>query len=99
MTSRIIEIDRGAVQAFDGNYAYYLEKKEEQEAAREASGHKREMLMRRELAWLRRGAKARTRKSKARVERAEESDRAAPRGGAGRAGHLRHFEPARQEGA
>ncbi|HEX6625105.1 MAG TPA: ABC-F family ATP-binding cassette domain-containing protein [Pyrinomonadaceae bacterium] len=72
VTSRIIEIDRGAVQAFDGGYAYYLEKKEEQEAAREAAGHKREMLMRRELAWLRRGAKARTRKSKARVERAEE---------------------------
>ncbi|HEX8163239.1 MAG TPA: ABC-F family ATP-binding cassette domain-containing protein [Pyrinomonadaceae bacterium] len=71
VTTRILEIDRGAVQRFDGNYAYYLEKKEEQEAARAAEGQKREMLIRRELAWLRRGAKARTRKSKARVERAE----------------------------
>ena len=71
VTTRILEVDRGAVQAFDGNYAYYLEKKEEQERARAVEGQKREMLIRRELAWLRRGAKARTRKSKARVDRAE----------------------------
>jgi ATP-binding cassette subfamily F protein uup len=71
VTTRILEVKRGAVQAFDGNYAYYLEKKEEQESARAVEGQKREMLIRRELAWLRRGAKARTRKSKARVERAE----------------------------
>jgi ATP-binding cassette subfamily F protein uup len=72
VTGRILEIDRNTVQAFDGNYAYYLEKKEEQELARAAEGQKREMLIRRELAWLRRGAKARTRKSKARLDRAEE---------------------------
>jgi ATP-binding cassette subfamily F protein uup len=71
VTGRILEIDRGAVQAFDGNYAFYLEKKEEQEQARASEGQKREMLMRRELAWLRRGAKARTRKSKSRVAAAE----------------------------
>ncbi|HEX8354935.1 MAG TPA: ABC-F family ATP-binding cassette domain-containing protein [Pyrinomonadaceae bacterium] len=71
VTTRILEVDRGSVQAFDGNYAYYLEKKEEQETSRAVEGQKREMLIRRELAWLRRGAKARTRKSKARVERAE----------------------------
>jgi ATP-binding cassette subfamily F protein uup len=71
VTTRILEIDRGTIQRFDGNYAYYLEKKEEQEEARASAGQKREMLIRRELAWLRRGAKARTRKSKARVERAE----------------------------
>jgi ATP-binding cassette subfamily F protein uup len=71
VTTRILEIDRSSVQAFEGNYAYYLEKKEEQELARAAEGQKREMLIRRELAWLRRGAKARTRKSKARIDRAE----------------------------
>jgi ATP-binding cassette subfamily F protein uup len=71
VTTRILEIDRSSVQAFEGNYAYYLEKKEEQELARSAEGQKREMLIRRELAWLRRGAKARTRKSKARIDRAE----------------------------
>ncbi|MDT4896990.1 MAG: transport system ATP-binding/permease protein [Acidobacteriota bacterium] len=71
VTSRILEIDRSSVQAFEGNYTYYLEKKEEQELARAAQGQKREMLIRRELQWLRRGAKARTRKSKARLDRAE----------------------------
>jgi ATP-binding cassette subfamily F protein uup len=71
VTNRILEIDRGGVGTFDGSYAYYLEKKEEQEAARASEGQKREMLIRRELAWLRRGAKARTRKSKARIDRAE----------------------------
>ncbi|HEX8685028.1 MAG TPA: ATP-binding cassette domain-containing protein, partial [Pyrinomonadaceae bacterium] len=71
VTTRILEVEGGAVRSFDGNYAYYLEKKEEQERARAAAGQKHEMLIRRELAWLRRGAKARTRKSKARVERAE----------------------------
>jgi ATP-binding cassette subfamily F protein uup len=71
VTTRMLEIDRSSVQAFEGNYAYYLEKKEAQELARAAEGQKREMLIRRELAWLRRGAKARTRKSKARIDRAE----------------------------
>jgi ATP-binding cassette subfamily F protein uup len=70
VTGRILEIERGTVQTFDGNYAYYLEKKEEQELARAVEGQKREMLLRRELAWLRRGAKARTRKSKSRLDRA-----------------------------
>ena len=71
VTNRILEVDRGALQAFDGDYAYYLEKKEEQEASRALEGQKREMLIRRELAWLRRGVKARTRKSKARIASAE----------------------------
>src|ERR671921_182601 len=71
VTTRILEVERGAVQSFDGNYAYYLEKKEEQESARAVEGQKREMLIRRELAWLRRGAKARTRKSKSRVDAAQ----------------------------
>jgi ATP-binding cassette subfamily F protein uup len=71
VTTRILEVEGGGVQVFDGNYAYYLEKKDEQERARAAEGQKREMLIRRELEWLRRGAKARTRKSKARVDRAE----------------------------
>lgn len=70
VTGRILEIDRSTVQTFDGNYSYYLERKEEQEIARETEGQKREMLIRRELAWLRRGAKARTRKSKARLDSA-----------------------------
>ncbi len=67
VTDRIFEVDRGTVQSFGGNYAYYLEKKAEQEESRASEGHKREQLIKKELAWLRRGAKARTRKSKHRV--------------------------------
>ena len=70
VTNRIFEVDRGTVQGFGGNYAYYLEKKAEQETLREVEGHKRDQLIKKELAWLRRGAKARTRKSKHRVEAA-----------------------------
>ncbi len=70
VTDRIFEVDRGGVQNFIGNYAYYLEKKAEQEELRAVEGHKRDQLIRKELAWLRRGAKARTRKSKHRVETA-----------------------------
>lgn len=70
VTNRIFEIDRGAVQSFAGNYAYYLEKKDEQETLRAVESHKREQLIKKELAWLRRGAKARTRKSKHRIEAA-----------------------------
>lgn len=72
VTNRIFEIDRGAIQSFAGNYAYYLEKKEEQDALRATEGHKREQLIKKELAWLRRGAKARTRKSKRRINAAYE---------------------------
>jgi ATP-binding cassette subfamily F protein uup len=72
VTNRILEIDRSGVQSFAGNYAYYVEKKEEQEAQLSAANAKREALLRRELAWLKRGAKARTTKQKARIGRAEE---------------------------
>ena len=72
VTNRIFEIDRGMIQPYAGNYAYYLEKKEEQETLRETEGHKREQRIKKELAWLRTGAKARTRKSKARIDAANE---------------------------
>ncbi|MEJ7698977.1 MAG: ABC-F family ATP-binding cassette domain-containing protein [Pyrinomonadaceae bacterium] len=72
VTNRIFEIDRGAVQVFSGNYAYYLEKKEAQDTLRVVEGHKRKQLIKKELAWLRRGAKARTRKSKSRINAAHE---------------------------
>lgn len=72
VTTRILEIDRSSVQSFAGNYSYYVEKKDEQEAQLSAASAKREALLRRELAWLKRGAKARTTKQKARIGRAEE---------------------------
>ncbi len=70
VTNKIFEIDRGTVQVFRGNYSYYLEKKEEQETQLESEGHKREQRIKKELAWLRAGTKARTTKSKARINAA-----------------------------
>ena len=71
VTNRILEIDGSALQSFAGNYGYYLEKKEDQEARDAVASEKHEALLRRELVWLRRGAKARSTKQKARVQRAE----------------------------
>ena len=71
VTDHILELDRGTSQTYNGNYAYYVEKKAELEETKRAEGQKRRSLAKRELAWLRRGAKARTTKQKARVDRAE----------------------------
>lgn len=71
VTNRVLELDRGRVQGFNGNYAYYLEKKEEQDEQLAQESEKQRALLRRELAWLRRGAKARSTKQKARVQRVE----------------------------
>lgn len=72
VTNRIIEIERGHVQSFTGNYAKYLEKKQEQEERQATEAQKLKQMARRELEWLRRGPKARTSKSKARIDRANE---------------------------
>ncbi len=71
VTNKMLEIDRGRVQRYEGNYTRYLELKDLQAEQTAAEDQKRAGLMRRELAWLRRGAKARTTKQKARVDRAE----------------------------
>lgn len=72
VTNRIIEIDRGHAQTFTGNYASYLEKKQEQEERQAVEAQKLKQMARRELEWLRRGPKARTSKAKARIDRANE---------------------------
>ncbi len=72
VTNRIIEIDRGRVQSFTGNYGQYLEKKQEQEEREAMTAQKLKQMARRELEWLRRGPKARTSKSKARIDRAND---------------------------
>lgn len=72
VTNRILELDRGKIYSYEGNYEAFLEKKAERMESEAASEDKRQNLMRRELAWLRRGAKARTTKQKARVQRAED---------------------------
>lgn len=69
VTNRILELDRGRLFSYDGNYSVFLEKKMERIAIEKASEEKRQNLMRKELAWVRRGAKARTTKQKARLQR------------------------------
>ena len=70
VTNRMLEIEDGVTQQFEGNYTRYLELKEAQREQSEAEARRRDNLIRRELEWLRRGAKARTTKQKARVDRA-----------------------------
>lgn len=72
VTNRILEIDRGDLFSYSGNYAYYLEKKAEAEEASASSQRKHAGVLRRELAWLRRGPKARSTKQKARIDRIQE---------------------------
>lgn len=64
----ILEIDRGKLYHHEGNYEYYLEKKAEREAIRQKEMHKAEQLYKQELEWMRRGPKARTSKSKSRIQ-------------------------------
>lgn len=71
VTNRMLEVHPGGVTKYEGNYTRYLELKEEADRLAEATERTRQNLARRELAWLRRGPKARTSKAKYRVERAE----------------------------
>lgn len=66
--NEIMEIDRGSVFQYKGNYSYYLEKKSEREEMDKASFEKNKNLWRKELEWMRRQPKARTTKSKARID-------------------------------
>lgn len=72
VTNRIIEIDKGSIYSYEANYEGYLELKMEREEMAEASERKRQSILRNELAWVRRGAKARSTKQKARLDRFEE---------------------------
>ncbi|MEM9151347.1 MAG: ABC-F family ATP-binding cassette domain-containing protein, partial [Cyanobacteria bacterium P01_F01_bin.3] len=69
VTNRIIEIDRADLYTYEGNYAYYLTKKSEAETAAVSSRKKHAGVLRRELEWLKRGAKARSTKQRARIQR------------------------------
>ncbi|MBW4616431.1 MAG: ABC-F family ATP-binding cassette domain-containing protein [Desmonostoc vinosum HA7617-LM4] len=69
VTNRIVEIDRGDIYTYTGNYSYYLEKKALAEESAVSSQRKHQGVLRRELEWLKRGPKARSTKQKARIER------------------------------
>jgi ABC transport system ATP-binding/permease protein len=70
VTTRILELDRGRGHVHEGGYASYLEARAEREERAATAEAVRRNLARSELAWLRRGAPARTRKPKARIEAA-----------------------------
>ncbi len=64
----IVEIDRGTSYKYKGNYAYFLEKKEEREYNKQAEVDSARKLMKKELEWMRRQPKARGTKAKSRIE-------------------------------
>ncbi|MBM7647918.1 ATP-binding cassette subfamily F protein uup [Bacillus ectoiniformans] len=69
VTNRMFELDGGQLYAYKGNYQDYIALKAEREEQQSAAEDKRRNLYRKELAWMRRGAKARTTKQKARIDR------------------------------
>lgn len=66
--NEIIELDQGKIYGYKGNYSYYLQKKEERLLAEQASVDKAKNLYVKELAWMRKQPKARTTKSKSRID-------------------------------
>lgn len=74
----MLELDHGQLYRYEANYSRYLELKADREEREAAAEDKRQNLFRRELAWIRRGAKARTTKQKARIDRFEQIKNDAP---------------------
>ena len=72
VTTNTWEVHRGGLDRYDGGYAAYVLARLERERQSQAVWNRSQNLLRKELAWLRRGAPARTTKPKFRIERAEE---------------------------
>ena len=71
VTNRIIEVDKGDIYSYDSNYSGYLELKMQRIQQMISSEAKRQNILRKELAWIRRGARARSTKQKAHIQRYE----------------------------
>lgn len=69
ITNRIYELDNGSLYVYEGNYEVFLEQKAERDVLEHSLAEKHENTLKRELAWLRRGARARSTKQRARIER------------------------------
>ncbi len=69
--SRIVEVDKGKIYSYETNYSGYLERKAAREEIQQAGERKRQAILRKEIEWIRRGAKARTTKQKGRIGRYE----------------------------
>lgn len=79
VTNEIMEIEGGNLHHYQGNYSYYLEKKEERRTLESAEVDKSRNLMRKELEWIRRQPKARGTKAKYRIDAFEEIKKKATR--------------------
>lgn len=69
--TRIVEIDKGAVYSYDTNYSGFLQRKAEREESERATERKRQSVLRKEIEWMMRGARARSTKQKAHIQRYE----------------------------
>jgi ATP-binding cassette subfamily F protein uup len=80
VTNRIVELEGGKLFSYSGNYSGYLEMKGQREESQLASQRKRQTILKKELAWMRQGIKARGTRNKGRVERFEELKSQQPSG-------------------
>lgn len=71
IVNRIVEVDKGKIYSYKGGYADFLEQKTLREEIEQAGERKRQSILRVELEWLKRGARARSTKQKAHIQRIE----------------------------
>ena len=69
--NRIVEVDKGQTYSYDTNYSGFLELKAAREESERASERKRQSILRKEIEWMQRGARARSTKQKAHIQRYE----------------------------
>ena len=80
VVNRIVEIDKGSLYSYSCSYLEYLERKAEREEIAQATERKRQSILRKEIAWIQRGARARSTKQKAHIARYEKlRDMSAPK--------------------
>lgn len=78
VVGRIVELDAGRLYSYPGSYSRFLEMKAERAAQQSSDEARRQTILRKELAWLHRGAQARTTKQQARIDRVNELQEAVP---------------------
>lgn len=71
VTNRIIELDKGKIYSYNEKYSGFLQRKAEREDSERASERKRQSILRKEIQWMQRGARARSTKQKAHIQRYE----------------------------
>ncbi|MGL5259747.1 MAG: ABC-F family ATP-binding cassette domain-containing protein [Lachnospiraceae bacterium] len=72
VSNRIVEIEKGNIYSYSGNYSMYLELKEQREEMELATERKRQSILRKDREWMMRGARARSTKQKAHIQRYED---------------------------